>query len=256
MTHTGGCGCRQMGINSVNAPIAGLSAVMDVADEKTNTSSTKEPFCKQKMHRKVLDKGVPDDVMPGIKDTKEALPPFPLVGMLNKSGGKVRLTFKLELDQVWIGTKERTDKIPMNSIKSIVSEPIEGHEQYHVMCHSDRAATPTRLLSEASATYFPKDPCINLHFHTRAAADGSIPVTVSSMSIPRQDIVLALLLIQELMNADSAERHKNQWNTFMAKLFCQLQKQKKIIVAYLLSPKNIREQEPSNLIDFYKSLEV
>lgn len=58
--------------------------------------------------------------------------------MLNKAGGKVRLTFKLELDQVWIGTKERTDKIPMNSIKSIVSEPIEGFEQYHVMvstCH-------------------------------------------------------------------------------------------------------------------------
>ena len=53
--------------------------------------------------------------------------------MLNKAGGKVRLTFKLELDQVWIGTKERTDKIPMNSIKSIVSEPIEGFEQYHVM---------------------------------------------------------------------------------------------------------------------------
>lgn len=53
--------------------------------------------------------------------------------MLNKNGGKVRLTFKLEMDQVWIGTKERTDKIPMNTIKSIVSEPIEGHEQYHVM---------------------------------------------------------------------------------------------------------------------------
>lgn len=64
---------------------------------------------------------------------QEPLPPFPLVGMLNKNGGKVRLTFKLELDQVWIGTKERTDKIPMNTIKSIVSEPIEGHEQYHVM---------------------------------------------------------------------------------------------------------------------------
>ena len=37
--------------------------------------------------------------------------------MLNKSGGKVRLTFKLEQDQVWIGTKERTQKLPLNSIK-------------------------------------------------------------------------------------------------------------------------------------------
>lgn len=53
--------------------------------------------------------------------------------MLNKHGGKVRLTFKLELDQVWIGTKERTDKIPMNSIKNVVSEAIEDHEEYHIM---------------------------------------------------------------------------------------------------------------------------
>ena len=28
-------------------------------------------------------------------------------GMYNKSGGKVRLTFKLELDQLWISTKGR-----------------------------------------------------------------------------------------------------------------------------------------------------
>lgn len=102
------------------------------ADDKPS-SSGKEPFCKQKNHRKVLEKGVPEDAMPGILNSKEPLPPFPLSGMLNKSGGKVRLTFKLELDQLWIGTKDRTDKVPMASIKSIVSEPIEGHEQYHIM---------------------------------------------------------------------------------------------------------------------------
>ena len=56
-------------------------------------------------HKKVLDKyGKPDDVIPGVKNLKEPLPPTPLSGM-NKSGGKVRLTFKLELDQLWIGTK-------------------------------------------------------------------------------------------------------------------------------------------------------
>lgn len=79
--------------------------------------------------------------------------------MFNKSGGKVRLTFKLEQDQLWIGTKgrlirperpgseplgggspvlffcstERTEKVPMGSIKNVVSEPIEGHEDYHMM---------------------------------------------------------------------------------------------------------------------------
>lgn len=53
--------------------------------------------------------------------------------MLNKSGGKVRLTFKLEADQVWIGTKERTEKVGMQSIRAVVSEPIEGHEEYHML---------------------------------------------------------------------------------------------------------------------------
>ncbi|BET03031.1 UBQ [Nesidiocoris tenuis] len=103
------------------------------AAEEKPSSSSKTPFCKQKNHMKVLEKGPPDDVMPGILYSKEPLPPCPLSGMLNKSGGKVRLTFKLELDQLWIGTKERTDKVAMASIKSIVSEPIEGKEQYHIM---------------------------------------------------------------------------------------------------------------------------
>nr|XP_033333708.1 ubiquitin domain-containing protein UBFD1-like isoform X1 [Megalopta genalis]XP_033333709.1 ubiquitin domain-containing protein UBFD1-like isoform X1 [Megalopta genalis] len=104
----------------------------DLSDEAASTAS-KEPLSQQKMHRKVLDKGIPEDVMPGILDSKEPLPEFPLAGMLNKSGGKVRLTFKLEQDQLWIGTKERTDKIPMNSIKGVHSEPIHDHPQYHIM---------------------------------------------------------------------------------------------------------------------------
>lgn len=135
----------------------------------------------------MLDKGKPDDIMPAIKGAKvrekpamegwgvhsltrqptmavllppqERLPTVPLSGMFNKSGGKVRLTFKLEQDQLWIGTKgrlqprepslwklwgdsclflfssstERTEKVPMGSIKNVVSEPIEGHEDYHMM---------------------------------------------------------------------------------------------------------------------------
>uniref|UniRef100_A0A0V0G4E3 Putative ubiquitin domain-containing protein ubfd1 n=1 Tax=Triatoma dimidiata TaxID=72491 RepID=A0A0V0G4E3_TRIDM len=103
------------------------------ASEEKSQSSSKEPLCKQKNHKKIVDRGVPEDVMPGILNTKEPLPPFPLCGMLNKSGGKVRLTFKLELDQLWIGSKERTEKIPMSTIKSIISEPIDGHEEYHIM---------------------------------------------------------------------------------------------------------------------------
>ncbi|XP_063961405.1 ubiquitin domain-containing protein UBFD1-like [Lytechinus pictus] len=103
------------------------------ADKDEKASAAKEPLCKQKMHKKVLDKGKPDDAMIGIKNQHDPLPNVPISGMLNKAGGKVRLTFKLEMDQVWLGTKERTEKIPMNSIRNVISEPIEGHEDYHIL---------------------------------------------------------------------------------------------------------------------------
>ncbi|XP_066603814.1 ubiquitin domain-containing protein UBFD1-like isoform X2 [Prorops nasuta] len=109
-----------------------IPTIQDLAEE-ASSSTNKEKLSQQKIHRKVLDKGMPEDVMPGILNRKELLPECPLAGMLNKSGGKVRLTFKLEQDQLWIGTKERTDKIPMNSIKGVHSEPIHDHPEYHIM---------------------------------------------------------------------------------------------------------------------------
>lgn len=127
-------GAKIMLVGSTLNDVLAVSSVtkQDVAEQE-KASSAKEPLCKQKIHRKVLDKGLPDDVMPGIKDLKESLPSIPLSGMLNKHGGKVRLTFKLEADQLWLSTKERTEKLPMQSIKNVVSESIEGHEEYHIM---------------------------------------------------------------------------------------------------------------------------
>lgn len=40
----------------------------DTAEEKA--SASKEPLCKQKLHKKILDKGIPEDVMVGIKNVK------------------------------------------------------------------------------------------------------------------------------------------------------------------------------------------
>lgn len=37
--------------------------------ELEKATNAKEPLCKQKLHKKVLDKGVPEDVMPGIKNS-------------------------------------------------------------------------------------------------------------------------------------------------------------------------------------------
>lgn len=38
--------------------------------EEAAAAGSKEPLSQQKLHRKVLDKGVPEDVMPGILETQ------------------------------------------------------------------------------------------------------------------------------------------------------------------------------------------
>ena len=34
---------------------------------------------------------------------------------------------------VFLLFSERTEKLPMNSIKAVVSEPLDGHEEYHML---------------------------------------------------------------------------------------------------------------------------
>ncbi|KAG7505050.1 ubiquitin domain-containing protein UBFD1 isoform X1 [Solea senegalensis] len=127
-------GAKIMVVGSTINDVLAVNTPKEVIQQEVKAEENKkEPLCRQKQHRKVLDKGKPEDVMTSIKGTKERLPTVPLSGMYNKSGGKVRLTFKLEQDQLWIGTKERTEKVPMGSIKNVVSEPIEGHDDYHMM---------------------------------------------------------------------------------------------------------------------------
>ncbi|XP_063759407.1 ubiquitin domain-containing protein UBFD1 isoform X2 [Eleginops maclovinus] len=127
-------GAKIMVVGSTMNDVLAVNTPKEVIQQEVKAEEDKkEPLCRQKQHRKVLDKGKPEDIMPSIKGTKERLPTVPLAGMYNKSGGKVRLTFKLEQDQLWIGTKERTEKVPMGSIKNVASEPIEGHEDYYMI---------------------------------------------------------------------------------------------------------------------------
>lgn len=105
----------------------------EIAAHTSSVSTKKESLSKQKIHQKVLDKGKPEDAMPGIVGVKQPLPSHPLNGMVNKTGGKVRLTFKLEEDSLWIGTKARTEKITMSNIRNVVSEKIESNPEYAIM---------------------------------------------------------------------------------------------------------------------------
>ena len=42
---------------------------------------------------------------------------------------------------------ERTEKVPMGSIKNVVTEPIEGHEDYHMMVMHSQAVLEKSLNS-------------------------------------------------------------------------------------------------------------
>ncbi|EDV28383.1 uncharacterized protein TRIADDRAFT_20400 [Trichoplax adhaerens] len=107
--------------------------VMTPKDLVSHTGPKREPLCKQKQHKKILDKGKPEGISPGDKRRRDPLPSTPISGMYNKHGSKVRLTFKLLINQLWIGTKEHTEKVPIASIRNVTSEPIEGDEDYHIM---------------------------------------------------------------------------------------------------------------------------
>lgn len=119
----------------VGCTVADLYAVMTPApDAKEKPPVAKKlPFCKQEKHKNIIDDGVPEDAIPGILNANDPLPAEPLKGMLNEFKQKVRLTFKFESDELWISTREDTDKIKMNAIYAVVTEPIEKHEEYHIM---------------------------------------------------------------------------------------------------------------------------
>jgi len=121
--------------SSINDVLQMSSTPKDLGSKGASGSSSKEEssVTKVKQHKKILDRGKPDDVMPGKKSGQDPLPPHPLTGMLNTQGGKVRLTFKMDVGQVWIGTKERTQKVPFNNVKNVVSEPIPEHDGYHIL---------------------------------------------------------------------------------------------------------------------------
>lgn len=114
-----------------------LDAVLPPKPEKssqTNPLRKRQPFCKLARHKAIIDDGVPDDAYPGIANVHENLPNGPITGMLNSQKQKVRLTLRLEEDQFWISTKDTTEKYSMSKVLTVVSQPIEGHEEYHIMC--------------------------------------------------------------------------------------------------------------------------
>jgi len=82
------------------------------ADDEAASDIASQNWCSIPRHQKIIDKGLPDDAMPGILDCNDPLPDFPLSGMVSSKGSKLRLTFKLEADEVrnstFITSKQRS----------------------------------------------------------------------------------------------------------------------------------------------------
>eukprot|EP00727_Mastigamoeba_balamuthi_P006437 m51a1_g2413 hypothetical protein (103) ;mRNA; r:797358-797666 len=71
--------------------------------------------------------------MPGIKGRNEtAVPPVPLK-CVNGRGERVRVTFKLFTQELWLATAASTDRVPFSSIRAVVAEPIRGKEEYSIV---------------------------------------------------------------------------------------------------------------------------
>ncbi|PSC73943.1 Ubiquitin domain-containing UBFD1 isoform A [Micractinium conductrix] len=94
-----------------------------------------EQWCEQEAHKKVLAKGRPDDGWPGIKERQVPLRDDQtyIPGLLNSQGTKVRLTFKPELQQLWVGSVKSTQKVPYHTVTKMESQLIKGQEEYSIL---------------------------------------------------------------------------------------------------------------------------
>ncbi|KAJ1342557.1 hypothetical protein BSLG_002874 [Batrachochytrium salamandrivorans] len=93
----------------------------------------KVTLCSMTEHKKIIAKGKPSDSEKGIRGINLPIPPRGITGLLNSRGGKTRLIFRLELDELSISTNDNTQKVQLSSISKVISEPILEHEGYSIM---------------------------------------------------------------------------------------------------------------------------
>lgn len=117
-------------IQDVLTTAAPDKAVTDIA---SSVKTEKEYMSEKLPHKKIIDKGLPEDVMPGLRQGQEPLPDIPLYGILNNRGDKVRLTFKVAAQELWLSSKSSTQKLPFQTIRGVESEIIKGFEEYHIV---------------------------------------------------------------------------------------------------------------------------
>jgi hypothetical protein len=110
---------------------ASKAATLAPLVEQVAEVAAKVPFCEEKSHKRVLEKGKPADAEPVVAG-RAALPDS-IKGLLNGSGAKVRLVFKASEGIINIATAERTSKFPFGAFPEVTVHPIDGHEGYFAL---------------------------------------------------------------------------------------------------------------------------
>jgi hypothetical protein len=132
-------GVKMMLVGSKNDDVAKLkkaeAAVAKDPTEEVAAAAAKLPVCQEKEHKRVIDKGKPADAEPGITCPPGAAATLPenLKGLLNGSGGKVRLVFSPGSGEVTFATAERTQKFPLGAFPDVTSDPILDHPGYRIL---------------------------------------------------------------------------------------------------------------------------
>eukprot|EP00055_Hartaetosiga_balthica_P018500 m.134591 g.134591 ORF g.134591 m.134591 type:complete len:253 (+) comp9648_c0_seq1:62-820(+) len=108
-----------------------ISSTVAFMAESSAMTATKK-WCDEKEHKKIIEKGPPEDVMLGYRPGQEALPEGSFTGVLIQ-GKKGRLQIKPEELAVVVHYNDRSQHIPFSSISNVKSEEIPGYEQYHIV---------------------------------------------------------------------------------------------------------------------------
>ncbi|CAH8487176.1 unnamed protein product [Schistosoma turkestanicum] len=115
-----------------------LSEANSTANEELSNdcqSDVTMDWSDQTEHKQVLERyGKPENAMVGILNTEEVLDPNEcLLGLCDKRGQPLRLRIKPDSAELWLATKDITHKFPLATIHDVVSQPIKGHPEYHIM---------------------------------------------------------------------------------------------------------------------------
>ena len=125
-------GTTTAGIIEAAASTAAAKTVAVAVAGKAEGGVTSTPWAAMPVHKKVLDKGVPADAALAYRGA-DPLPSEP-VAAFTKTGAKVRLAFKVAEQLLTLASKESTQQVPMGAVRRATSQPIPGHEEYHILC--------------------------------------------------------------------------------------------------------------------------